>query len=166
MFADGIGNTGTVSGRRTAIHITVNVGGLFSGGISNAGTISATRTGTGDAIFISGGGVFSGGIVNAASGKIVGFTAIALDNAGTFLGGISNAGVISGAGSDHAIFVRSTLFSGSIVNSSGGRILAGDTQNAIWVDGVSTFLGGISNAGVISAGIGIDIIGTSGVRHF
>ena len=107
-------------------------------------------------ISISGGSLFVGGITN--SGTITANRdGINLFHVVTFQGGISsNTGTIAaGLG----IAMSGTYFSGGIVNS--GAINAGSSSPGIIVNGISTFVGGITNTGTITGQVGIDIVGGS-----
>ncbi|MGC1777355.1 MAG: hypothetical protein WBB34_05360, partial [Xanthobacteraceae bacterium] len=153
-FSGGISNSGTI----TAAGNGINVGGAgqFTGGIVNAasGTIAATRFGVGVLVGSTGGpGVynvskFNGGISNAGSISSNSGTGIQINGVSTFGGGISNSGTISG--SRAGIRVEQTVsFVGSIVNAAGGAI-SGGTGIEI-CNCVTSFLGGITNAGTIAA---------------
>ena len=127
---------------------------------------------------------FFGSIVNGSAGKISGgidFNDGTLFGAGSVAGGITNAGTISGGG---GIFVNAETFLGDISNSgkivgtngiglssvarfggsgSGGAIVNSGSISATHdglrlIRGFGTFAGGVTNAGVISAGAtGVDI---------
>ena len=102
---------------------------------------------------IESGGFSSGSVVNAATGTISGGILIA---SGGFIsnGDIVNCGVIFGG------IVNSEVIAGGISIASGGQIGGGATATAIVIENTSTFAGGISNAGNISAtDIGIAIFG-------
>jgi uncharacterized protein with beta-barrel porin domain len=168
-FAGGISNSGTISvaaGKAAANGILVgNAGGFFSGGtvtisafsggISNSGTISVSGGGKGGT---------STGIVVGNAGFVFSGTAVAVS---TFMGGITNSGTIraggvgilvGAAGTSGAAAAIST-FAGGIINT--GAITAGGA--AIVVANVATFMGGITNAGTLSAasGTGIAVVGVS-----
>jgi hypothetical protein len=104
----------------------------LSGGVSNSGKITAT----------------SGAGIQISSGTVLGNTSAS--------GSVVNSGTISAA---KGIVVQSSTIAAAIIN--GGVIVAkGDflgRSDGIFVLGVSTFLGGVSNRGSISAGhIGIE----------
>jgi len=165
-FGGGISNSGTITGVSAGIAVT-NVG-TFSAGITNSGTISASNLGidvcncdttfTGgitNAGLIAATGVgiavsvtnFSGGISNAGTIVSTSRTGIAVFGVRTFVGGITNSGRIVGSSAGIAVGFAST-FSGGISNN--GTITAG-FGNGIEVFAVETFTGGISNSGAISA---------------
>jgi uncharacterized protein with beta-barrel porin domain len=153
-FSGGITNLGAVQGGGTGIWL--NFVTSFYGGVTNIGSISVDGVG----IRTTNTGTISGGIFNA--GTIMGAVGIASENGPLFLGGISNGGSIIAtrvgirAGDNNSRltgFVAST-FSGGISNS--GLISAtGAAGVGILVSGMPTFLGGISNTGTISAATGI-----------
>ena len=166
-FGGGITNSGTITARtgtgivvgdRSASNVTITIS-TFAGGITNSGTIAASI----DGIWVGGG--------YPVYANANGFVTIS-----TFAGGISNSGTISAgldgifvggaaAPSGAAIITAISTFSGGITNSTSGSITAGNigimvgrTANAGASVTFSTFSGGISNGGTISAGnIGIDV---------
>jgi hypothetical protein len=85
-------------------------------------------------------------------------------SATTFLGGIGNSGTISGASGEGVFVDNISLFSSGIRNNSGGRIAT--ALSGIEVKLVTTFTGGISNAGTISstsrAGIDLSTVAVFG----
>ena len=122
--------------------VTVFGSGSAGGGITNSGTISADH----DGIYVNA-ATFLGGITN--SGTIsTAFTGIFLKTVTTFLGGITNSGTIISKTSAHGVD-NASLFSGDIRNSSSGRIVAG--SSGIEIKLVTTFTGGIINAGTITS---------------
>jgi uncharacterized protein with beta-barrel porin domain len=143
----GITNTGKISLTSTGI-LVFNVS-TFAGGITNSGSISASVFG---GIAVYGGTTFANGITN--SGMITGSrSGIFVKNVSTFSGGIANSGHISG--SFGIGIYGGSIFSGNIVNSSTGTIAGafanGVGGSGIGVSSISTFAGGINNAGRISA---------------
>ncbi len=142
-FTGGISNAGTISASiATAILLTNVV--TFSGNISNSGSIAAAIYG----ININGAGTLTGAISNAGTISTAG-SGILAAFIGTFTGGINNSGTITtghvgmGASGD-------LTFQGGITNATTGTITAG---KGISVTQVSTFSGGISNAGKITASV-------------
>ena len=80
-----------------------------------------------------------------------------IDNVTNFFGGVTNSGSI-GASQAGIWLQGGASFSGSIVNSAGGTISA--VLGGIFVVAANTFVGGITNAGFISAsGTGADAAG-------
>src|SRR5262249_51903100 len=187
-FGGGITNSGAISALPFAI--TVSLVSTFTGGISNGGTIAGGigiwlfslsifvgGPGSGGAIVNSGkitgafSGIrvgfvesFAGGIVNSKGGTITGKSGNGIFVGGTrtpgvasvssFSGGITNGGTISAVRSftnaGVGVFVENaSIFAGSIVNSSGGRVAPG--SSGIEVKMVSTFTRGSTNSGTISA---------------
>jgi outer membrane autotransporter protein len=167
VIADGIVNSGTIAfanGTSRAIGIKVDALSTFAGGITNSGTIagpgntSATRTG----ILVVAVSTFSGGIANIGSISGLGAGIVVTGSASeTFLDGISNSGSISVAGlaggkggkggfskSDAILVNNLAVFSGGIANI--GTLAA--TRSAVNVRSVTSFAGGISNGGAILAG--------------
>ena len=132
----GIVNNGTVSA--TNLAVMVDAVSNFSGGISNSGTITVTNPNFTAVI-----GVFATSSNNPVS---------------TFSGGISNSGTIAG-GAQGIYGLNVNNWTGGITNAGTGIIAAG--QTAIWLDGGVTMSGNISNAGTISAPIGIRLDGTT-----
>ena len=112
--------------------------------------------------------MFQGGIANSATTAVIsgGNRGIRIENVSSFLGGISNAGLISGVETD-GINVYSVALFGS--SSAGGGITNTGTINGggsgIFIGFVSTFVGGISNSGIITgqsgAGIGMFDVASS-----
>ncbi len=177
-FAGSISNSGTIS--RGLVGILVDAD-TFGSGITNSGTITVT----GQAISVQG-GTFLGGIVNNAGGRITGnggsAGVIALTQLSYFQGGITNAGMIfsrfnainseattfvgniSNSGtitvrSGYVINVGGATFTGKIVNGAGG-LLSNPTSASVIHVSASSFLGAISNTGIISgggAGVGIAV---------
>jgi uncharacterized protein with beta-barrel porin domain len=148
-FAGGISNGGTISGGG-AFHTGISVANVaaFSGGVANSGTISAASRG----ISVTGSGTetFLGGISISNSGSIL------------VAGGGGGKGGKGGKGADHGIAVNNLAFFGSGLGiASAGSITTDGT--GISVQDVSTFMGGISNGGTISAQVeGITVIGFGG----
>ena len=148
-FGGGIVNNGTISAAHTGVAVARTTS--FSGGISNGGTISVgglgivlgtTSPGTGVASFV-------GNIAN--SGTIIAKTAIGIFRSSTINGAIVDSGTIRA--SSHGILV-----------DSGSEILAAGN---VAVDIVGrTFTGGISNSGVMSGSVGIEIVSASSVSIF
>jgi fibronectin-binding autotransporter adhesin len=147
-FGGSITNAGTLqSGQEGAgAGISLQSVSLFTGNIANTKTIVASRTGIALGNFSS----FAGGITNI--GSITAESGIQFKNGSTFSGGVTNAGLISVSNS--AIFVGNVLdFSQGITNSAEGKIFG---KNGISVGSsdssvITSFSGGITNAGTISA---------------
>ena len=180
-FAGGISNSGKIAAAVRSIWVT-DVG-VF-GNSNGAGGITNTGTMQGD-VFLKTVETFFGSIVNGSAGKIIGggidFNDGTLFGAGSVAGGITNAGTISGGG---GISVNAATFLGDISNSgkivgtngiglsrvaifggsgSGGAIVNSGSISATH-DGLrlqlgeGTFAGGVTNAGLISAGdTGVDV---------
>jgi uncharacterized protein with beta-barrel porin domain len=157
----GITNTGTITATGgVARGVFVEGQATFNGGITNAGAISSAGAGI-DVVQVS---QFSGGITNAGAGTITtantGILVLGAASVLTFGGNISNAGTITGS---QGILVKGTtsgtLFhfrdlTGAVINS--GTIAAANT--GITVQGVSTFIGGVTNTGKIVATAGAGIL--------
>ena len=159
-FLGGITNAGMIS---EALGINIAYGTTFSGGIGNGGTITAQFTG----INVQFETTFSGGIAN--SGTIFAETGIYLDGVANFSGNIANSGSI--AATIGIRIVNSTINGGIFAGGdvAGGISLdinskltnSGATGTGVLVDG-STFSGGITNAGAISAkDTGLRVKGTT-----
>ncbi len=152
-FSGSIDNTGAISAEVDGIEVD-NVGTAdFTGGITNAGAIAANS----DGFFVqsvAADGTFTGNIVDTGpiAAKGDGMQVDALAGSG-FFGSISNDGRIVST-SDAGIAVDGIAaggkFSGSIVNA--GSVSAVDTGMLVENIGL-TFSGGITNSGVISAGL-------------
>jgi hypothetical protein len=159
-----IEDTGTIAGGITLdAHSTIaaapsgiNIDGTstFGGGIVNAGLIEPGG-GVSNGILVGHSVVstFTGGITNTGTitvGDVTGQDGIQIDHVVTFIGNVSNSGTISGK--ETAIALQgnalNSLFSGSIVNSG---TLIGVADDAISISAVSTFAGGVTNAGLITA---------------
>lgn len=162
-------NSGTIISNDDGIQIDSSAdsfNGSIAGGVVNSGLIRSTSSDGIDVLVDS----FKGGVTN--SGTIDAFsTAIAIgdDNGQTFEGGVTNTGVLlagQGPGSGTGIAVSLDDFQGGILNNTTGKITA--DQDGIFVD-ATTFAGGISNAGTITAQSGIDVNVTTtfdgGVRN-
>jgi outer membrane autotransporter protein len=159
-FTGGITNSGNITSKDTGIDVFMVTS--FSGGISNSGTVSSTFETA--AISVSKVTSFTGGITNSGtlSSPFVGIFVGTMANfapGGSAGGGIVNTGRISTAGTTGGIVVSFvSSFSGGITNS--GSLSAGAAPG-ITVNPVSTFTGGISNSGTISARTGI-VVGALG----
>jgi uncharacterized protein with beta-barrel porin domain len=161
-------NNGTVSNTAVGAGIGVTYASHFGsnvpgGGVVNTGTVSATNL----AIMVDAVSNFSGGISNSGTitvtnpnfTAVIGIFATSANNpVSTFSGGISNSGVISG-GAQGIYGLNVNNWTGGITNAGTGTIAAG--QTAIWLDGGVTMSGNISNAGTISAPVGIRLDGTA-----
>ena len=184
-FGGGITNSGTITastgtgivvGDRSANNVTITIS-TFAGGITNSGTIAASI----DGIWVGGGGfdfvtsngfvkisTFAGGITNSGTisagqngifvgGAVAAFGAAISTTISNFSGGITNGtsgsitagniGILVGGTANAGASVTFSTFSGGISNS--GTISAGNI--GIYVNDVSTFFGGITNSGTISA---------------
>ena len=151
-FAGGISNSGRIAGRSGIALKTVAVFGNpnAEGGITNSGVIAAARTG----VNISHVTTFLGGIVNRGTITAMpatGDMGIHLTHVGVFGdssagGGITNAGTISAA--DQAILLQFvTTFAGGIVNS--GKLVA---ETGIHYDLFTVFGAGVSGSGITNTG--------------
>ena len=166
-FTGGIINSGSVSSSSSGPAIGLFQVRSFAGGIfNNGGTLSAT--GGGDAVNMFGSGVeaFSNGIFNSGSISTSNGNGIRISGLSAFSGGISNIGTIRSLSCGNGIRVENVaMFSGNI--SNGGTISseAVDGYAGIFL-AVSTFLGGITNTGLIIGSPGIDVSQTSGVSIF
>ena len=159
-LSGGVSNSGTITGTVgdgiQISHTQANnpiPGGLVSGGITNSGTISAA----GAAIEIFDTATFAGGISN--SGRLAAAKSIAVTGVGFFGdssagGGITNTGTMQGGINLQA----DRTFFGSIVNGSAGKIISGGINfNDGTLFGAGSVAGGITNAGTISLGGGINV---------
>jgi uncharacterized protein with beta-barrel porin domain len=154
-------NGGTISGSEGILVISIGQFGSATagGGIVNAGAILSDQT----AVHVDGVSLFAGGISNAGTISSSSGIGVNVRVTSTFLGGITNTGLITGASA--AINVESvSSFAGGITNSSTGRLTQSVTLVSssatnifagIQVFNGSTFSGGVSNAGVISASVNI-----------
>ncbi len=114
-------------------------------------------SGVGDKINIQT-SVLTGGILNNASGSIVSSNADGIDvnNNSVIAGTIINNGLIQG--NVRGITINGSTVIGGILNNASASIIGGATSDGIQFSNGATFLGGISNAGLVSAGSdGIDI---------
>ncbi len=161
-FTGALGNTGTIAPGPTGIAVVNH--GTITGQITDSGTISASSHGilidrtsavSAGAFFSTiaiTGPTFSGGISN--SGSITGNRTAILVAAPTFLGGISNSGMVTAF--VNGIQIRDGgLFSGGVSNS--GTVIAASFQSggALTVSRMPTFVGGITNSGIITGSSGI-----------
>ena len=145
----GITNTGTIIASDRGINL--DIGATFTGVVANSSVIAAHGTG----IKISDVTTLSGGVSN--SGKITATSGAGIRiSSGTVLGNTSAGGSVVNSGTISAatgIVVQTATIDGAIINA--GVVAA--HSDGIFVLGVSTFLGGVSNRGSISAGhIGIE----------
>jgi uncharacterized protein with beta-barrel porin domain len=168
----GITNSGTITAVGAGGQRGIDVAGqfTFNGGITNAGVISAGVAG----VNVIDNFTFSGGITNGATGKITAATDGIVVSGGatamTFGGNISNAGTIAAKigvnvfGTATGGIFQIKILSGAVINS--GTISAATT--GIVVKGASTFTGGVTNTGTITAtaGVGILINGLFGTGPF
>jgi hypothetical protein len=161
-FSGGITNSGAISGGYSGIQIYDVVS--FVGDIANIGTISATQD---SGIYVDNNATFDGSIVNETGASISGGDSgivVAYDT--LFEGGVTNAGAITPDTNEKGIAVYQTAdFTGSIVNTSKGSIAGANAhalpRSGISVEFVSLFGGGISNAGIITAGRFGILVGSS-----
>ena len=155
----------------------------FSGGVSNAGMIGGFgQFGSGAGVIVSAttfvGGITNSGTISGSGGFGVGVSVLG----SSFAGGITNSGAITGSG--NAFFGRSegvqigmttnpvAVFQDGIVNTSKGVITATGVLTGIGLQvNAVVFVGGISNAGIISgfgtgggaiaSGIGVSVVALS-----
>jgi uncharacterized protein with beta-barrel porin domain len=178
VFSNGVVNGGLIAARigiqigaTSGLHVPLV--SSFGGGVTNSGTITnnGTIAGGGTGILVTNVSTFSGGITN--SGTIAGGNVgIWSENGPLLLNGISNGGLISAAkygvrvGSASIIGVPSTAtlalnvssFGGGITNAGTIALSSSGVGSGIFVAGVSTFAGGIANLGTITgAGQGIQV---------
>lgn len=142
--ANGISNTGTVSGGARGI---VSSGQDIGGGIVNDGTISGDSIG----ISVLSAATVSGGIVNNGliSGAIAG---LRLENASTLLSdGVTNTGSIAGG----IVVANGANLSGGITNSGAGASITGATAGLNL--NVATVSGSIINEGTIRGNVNYGI---------
>src|SRR5262249_12240841 len=129
------------------------------GGVTNTGTIAAGADGViadGDATFF--GGITNSGTITSRTQHGIIVTDVAVFAAGGAGGGSTNSGVIAASVAAIEVSSSSSRFSGGISNS--GRLTAGQ---GIFLENVAVFGntgagGGISNSGTIAAkhsGIGL-----------
>ncbi|HEY3796794.1 MAG TPA: autotransporter outer membrane beta-barrel domain-containing protein [Caulobacteraceae bacterium] len=127
--------TVTVTGKTAALGVAVALVSTFIGGVSNAGTISTS----------------------AASYSV----GIGVASVGTFFGTIDNAGTISATGGV-GIEVGAPAGLANIIESlAPNNEEKAAATSAITFAGVPTFIGTISNSGIIVAGTGIAVLGSS-----
>jgi autotransporter passenger strand-loop-strand repeat protein len=174
-FAGGVTNSGLlvqVGGGGSGIGFaTVNV---VSGGIANGGTIRAASTG----VSLETVSTFVGDITNSKSGTISAGIGINLGFQGvnpvaSFIGNIVNSGTITartGISISDSTIVGAIVDSGTIVATSHGILIDGlgkvlASKTAIAIAG-PTFIGGITNFGVISGSAGIEIRSAKPVSIF
>jgi outer membrane autotransporter protein len=142
-----IWNSGTFNST-TATGILIEGNSVVVGGIVNSG---GHILGSANGILVDGSDVL-GGIQNTGSGsQIVGGTdGIQFTGDSLIIGGISNGGTISG--SANGIHFNDALidFIGDITNSATGRILSTGGTAALNLELLDTFVGDITNAGLIS----------------
>jgi autotransporter-associated beta strand protein len=184
-FSGGITNGGTISvagGSECFQAVGINVFDVtnFSGGVTNGGTINVTSGSfetfsTGikvESVNTFNGNITnsSGGVINASVGVCASAAGIRVSNNGNFNGAVINAGSITvtadfscdGAGAAYGIYVSNVNTFGGIQNS--GMISTNGT--GIFVGGVSTFTGGITNTGSITGYVGIVVTGSGPVTIF
>ena len=179
VLTGSIVNSGTIVGASTsgyggfgvvtlapAIGLQLNGVAVLSGGITNSGSISVAGAG----IFVENSGTIIGSVLNSgtiAAGAASGtpHTAIAISGVSAISGGITNTGAIT-AGIGIAVSNSgpvSVFDSGTIVSTGVSSF------GVISIGGVSTFSGGITNAGTVNGnaatltegGSGITIVGVS-----
>ncbi len=157
ILSGGIQNNGTtalIQGVTDGIVITGNT--VVLGGISNQGSIVGFGTSNADGIDIQGAAVvFNGGITNASGAVIQALVSdsgrgINLGTVAAFIGNIDNSGQIlsSGATISQGINMSGGVLVGSIINRSGGSIIA-TSGTGVNLSG-GTLTGDIDNTGVIS----------------
>ncbi len=173
-FGGGIVNAGTITPANGNVGIRVDDVSLFTGGILNSGTISSSRVLANQGVGINIGGfnvanpgsTFSGGVTN--SGTITaGVTGVLVSGISLFSGSISNSGTITATTGNGVFITGVSNFTGAIVNSGSGVIRANTDGIEVGLAGggqVSTFLGGIVNAGSITSSTAGGIL-VSGVSN-
>ncbi len=107
---------------------------------------------------------FSGNISNSGTISAGGF-AIKVSSPNTFVGTIANSGSLTGASFGIDVFGTPKIV-GGISNNAGGTIagtvgIGVGLRTTHGVLGVTSFVGNISNAGIITAGTGVGIIGST-----
>jgi hypothetical protein len=127
--------------------INLDLGATFTGVVANTNVIAAHGTG----IKISDVATFSGGVSN--SGKITAISGVGIQvSSGTVFGNTSASGSVVNSGTISAakgIVVQAATIAGAIINGS-VIVAKGDVfgkSDGIFVLGVSTFLGGVSQQG-------------------
>ncbi|HEX3708763.1 MAG TPA: autotransporter domain-containing protein, partial [Pseudolabrys sp.] len=167
-FGGGITNSGTIGAQRSGIW--VSGASTFSGGIVNdgAGTITATtqagirlgNTTAGYTVSRFSGGISNAGTISAGAG--VSAYGIYVRGVSTFAGDIVNSGAIT-TGRNGIEIQNVDRFAGNIINTTTGIITALSGVGIEICNCVTSFAGGISNAGTISANLGVVV---TGVAHF
>ncbi len=145
-----VSNAGTITAP-LGTGIVVKNNASVAGGVVNTNAITAGLFG----VNVVGDTTLGGGISNSGSVSVVGTGMIAAF-VGTFSGGMSNSGTVT-AGLVGIAASGDLSFSGGIANAATGKITGANA--GISVTQVSTFLGGISNAGtitVVHTGIFVD----------
>ena len=169
-FGGGITSSGSITAGKDGIFVNTGTVSFFNGDIVNNGTITPgtnfagielVKTGALFSVITLNGNVTNNGTITASG------TGNAIDvRSNVINGGIVNNGTLSAAaGAVGAIAINVRVFGTSafgIVNSATGNISSGGVA-AVFIE-ANTFLGGITNAGTISApnGAGIDLVGAIG----
>jgi outer membrane autotransporter protein len=152
IFTGSVTNTGSIISQNS-VAVFVNGVSTFTGTIANSGTITSTNSA---GIGVNNVSLFQNGVVNNAS--ISARTAgIYATNVSQFSGGILNNGAITSQNSAGIYVATVASFQGGIANT--GTILAASTGIFVQSGAGSTFSGGITNSGSISADVGIRVTG-------
>lgn len=152
-FSGDVENSGTISPGGISLS-----NGTITGRITDYGTVAATGGRAG---------------ISVDNSSVISSTSVAILLSGsTFTGGVSNVGTIFGGVSGIDVYGVDT-FTGGIVNSSGGTIEVGASGSGAGIKigtgtlssvsrPVTSFSGGITNAGTISSGYtGIAVLAAS-----
>ncbi len=166
IASDIVNNSALVFSRTGSLTYGGDISGTGTVTKSGSGTLTLTgdNTYTGITTISSTGSRLQGGAENVfsfASAHIIG-TGAFLDLGGfdQIIGSLAGTGTVTNAGPDAATLTTgadgtSTLFSGAIVNGTGGTSLARSAQERFTLTGTSSFTGGTTiSAGTLQVGNG------------
>lgn len=161
-IANGIVNTGTITGYLAAIGVTDRnaiSNAIIDGGIRNSGRLEITYTnqsieGEDPSVVMLSGVTLTGGIDNSGSIIFTGtnstrVSSLWLTNGTIVGGGIVNSGTISSRGNAPITLATDTTINGGITNTATGLIESVSAGHGIRLNLNSTVNGGINNQGVV-----------------
>lgn len=168
-IANGITNTGIITGYVSAIGVTNRASStnnvVISGGITNSGTLQInvpTNNVVPSTIMLAGatlhGGISNSGFISATGGSDR-YSALWTDSGAIINGGLLNSGTMNSQ-VNAGITINPSTFNDGITNTATGLIQSGASSGLRIING-GTLNGGLDNAGTIRGASGITLNSTS-----